>query len=115
MIVAYAADRSLLAVDALLLALARIAFIRPYRSLSERVRRDGCIAALVGGPPLLPIRSSSCSSCGNSPARADLIRPLFLPTVISVPEQFWVLLIEGEIMTPLLVSLYRTFPGLRSR
>ena len=30
-------------------------------------------------------------------ARAGLVRPLFLPTVTTVLEQFWVLLFEGEI------------------
>jgi ABC-type nitrate/sulfonate/bicarbonate transport system permease component len=45
-------------------------------------------------------------------ARAGLIRPLFLPTVTTVLEQFWVLLLDGEIVVPLLVSLYRAFAGL---
>jgi ABC-type nitrate/sulfonate/bicarbonate transport system permease component len=45
-------------------------------------------------------------------ARAGLIRPLFLPPVTAVLEQFWVLLLEGEIVVPLLVSLYRAFAGL---
>ena len=45
-------------------------------------------------------------------ARAGLIRPLFLPTVTAVMEQFWILLLDGEIVTPLLVSLYRAFAGL---
>jgi ABC-type nitrate/sulfonate/bicarbonate transport system permease component len=45
-------------------------------------------------------------------ARAELIRPLFLPTFTSVIEQLWVLLVEGEIVVPLLVSLYRAFAGL---
>jgi ABC-type nitrate/sulfonate/bicarbonate transport system permease component len=43
---------------------------------------------------------------------AELVRPLFLPRVIGVAQQFWVLLREGEIIDPLLVSLYRTFLGL---
>ncbi len=43
---------------------------------------------------------------------AELVRPLFLPHVISVAQQFWTLLWEGEIVGPLLVSLYRTFFGL---
>ena len=45
-------------------------------------------------------------------ARAGLIRPLFLPTITAVMEQFWILLLDGEIVTPLLVSLYRAFAGL---
>ena len=45
-------------------------------------------------------------------ARTGLIRPLFLPTVTTVLDQFWVLLLEGEIIGPLLVSLYRAFAGL---
>ena len=48
-------------------------------------------------------------------ARAGLIRPLFLPTVTAVFEQFWALLLEGEIVAPLMVSLYRAFAGLGSR
>ncbi len=44
--------------------------------------------------------------------RAHLVRPLFLPTVGSVMQQFWVLLFQGEIIVPLLVSLYRAFAGL---
>src|SRR4029450_41125 len=45
-------------------------------------------------------------------ARAGLIRPLFLPSVTAVFEQFWALLLEGEIVAPLMVSLYRAFAGL---
>ena len=45
-------------------------------------------------------------------AQAGLLRPLFLPTLPVVVEQFWMLLHEGEILTPLLVSLYRAFAGL---
>jgi ABC-type nitrate/sulfonate/bicarbonate transport system permease component len=44
--------------------------------------------------------------------RLGLVRPLFLPTVGSVFEKFWVLLFDGEIIVPLLVSLYRAFAGL---
>src|SRR6476469_9205478 len=49
---------------------------------------------------------------GELVARAELIRPLFLPTVTTVLEQFWVLLFEGEIVAPLLVSLSSAFAGL---
>jgi len=45
-------------------------------------------------------------------ARGGLVRPLFLPTVTAVLEQFWILLVEGEIVGPLMVSLYRAFAGL---
>jgi ABC-type nitrate/sulfonate/bicarbonate transport system permease component len=45
-------------------------------------------------------------------ARAGLIRPLFLPGLPAVLDQFWVLLREGEIIVPLMVSLYRAFAGL---
>ena len=45
-------------------------------------------------------------------ARAGLVRPLFLPAFTIVLEQLWVLLVEGEIVGPLLVSLYRAFAGL---
>jgi ABC-type nitrate/sulfonate/bicarbonate transport system permease component len=41
-----------------------------------------------------------------------LVRPLFLPGVGAVAHQFWLLLLEGEIVRPLLVSLYRAFAGL---
>lgn len=45
-------------------------------------------------------------------AQAGLIRPLFLPTLPTVLEQFCILLRDGEIVSPLLVSLYRAFAGL---
>jgi ABC-type nitrate/sulfonate/bicarbonate transport system permease component len=45
-------------------------------------------------------------------ARAGLIRPLFLPTLTDIARQFWVLLLDGEIVDPLRVSLYRAFVGL---
>jgi ABC-type nitrate/sulfonate/bicarbonate transport system permease component len=45
-------------------------------------------------------------------AWAGLIRPLFLPSLTAVLEQFWSLLRDGEIVVPLIVSLYRAFAGL---
>jgi ABC-type nitrate/sulfonate/bicarbonate transport system permease component len=45
-------------------------------------------------------------------ATAGLVRPLFLPSVTAVLEQLWILLREGEILGPLIVSLYRAFAGL---
>ena len=45
-------------------------------------------------------------------ARAGFVRPLFLPSPVAVAEQFWPLLRDGEILGPLLVSLYRAFAGL---
>src|SRR5271166_6333321 len=45
-------------------------------------------------------------------AHAGLVRPLFLPSLAVVLEQFWILLRDGEIVAPLLVSLYRAFAGL---
>jgi ABC-type nitrate/sulfonate/bicarbonate transport system permease component len=45
-------------------------------------------------------------------ARGGLVRPLFLPSVTAVLEQFRILLVEGEIVGPLMVSLYRAFAGL---
>ena len=45
-------------------------------------------------------------------AWAGLIRPLFLPDLAAVLEQFWILLREGEIVVPLVISLYRAFAGL---
>lgn len=45
-------------------------------------------------------------------ARAGWVRPLFLPSPLAVAQQFWPLLESGEIVKPLLVSLYRAFGGL---
>jgi ABC-type nitrate/sulfonate/bicarbonate transport system permease component len=45
-------------------------------------------------------------------ARAGWVRPLFLPSPLAVAQQFWPLFAGGEIMKPLLVSLYRAFGGL---
>jgi ABC-type nitrate/sulfonate/bicarbonate transport system permease component len=45
-------------------------------------------------------------------AWAGLVRPLFLPSLTDVLEQFWVLLRDGEIVVPLITSLYRAFAGL---
>jgi len=45
-------------------------------------------------------------------ARSGLVRPLFLPSVVTVVQQFWLLLLDGDIVQPLLVSVYRAFAGL---
>lgn len=45
-------------------------------------------------------------------ARAGWARPLFLPSPLQVAQQFWPLLVGGEVVKPLLVSLYRAFGGL---
>lgn len=45
-------------------------------------------------------------------AGAGWVRPLFLPSPLAVARQFWPLLADGEVVTPLLVSLYRAFGGL---
>jgi len=45
-------------------------------------------------------------------AQAGLIRPLFLPSLTEIARQFWILLLDGEIIDPLLISLYRAFAGL---
>ena len=45
-------------------------------------------------------------------ARSGLVRPLFLPSIGTVLDQFWVMLADGEIVSPLLVSLFRAFGGL---
>jgi len=45
-------------------------------------------------------------------AQAGWVRPLFLPPPFAVAEQFWPLLKAGEIVAPLLLSLYRAFGGL---
>jgi ABC-type nitrate/sulfonate/bicarbonate transport system permease component len=42
----------------------------------------------------------------------QLVRPLFLPGVGAVLSQFWMLLLSGEIVGPLFVSLFRAFAGL---
>lgn len=42
----------------------------------------------------------------------QLVRPLFLPDVGTVLSQFWTLLLSGEIVGPLFVSLFRAFAGL---
>lgn len=44
--------------------------------------------------------------------RAGWVRPLFLPSPLQVAQQFWPLLVGGEVVKPLLVSLYRAFGGL---
>lgn len=45
-------------------------------------------------------------------ARLGLVRPLFLPTVGATIAQFFTLLASDEIVTPMLVSLYRATAGL---
>jgi ABC-type nitrate/sulfonate/bicarbonate transport system permease component len=45
-------------------------------------------------------------------ARTGAVRPLFLPDVVTVAQQFWSLLWDGEIVRPLVESLYRAFAGL---
>ena len=45
-------------------------------------------------------------------AYAGWARPLFLPSPRAVAEQFWPLLQGGEVVAPLLLSLYRAFGGL---
>jgi ABC-type nitrate/sulfonate/bicarbonate transport system permease component len=45
-------------------------------------------------------------------ARSSWVRPLFLPAFTTVLEQAVLLAHEGEIVVPLLVSLYRAFAGL---
>jgi ABC-type nitrate/sulfonate/bicarbonate transport system permease component len=41
-----------------------------------------------------------------------LVRPLFLPSVTTVVQQFWPLLVDHQIVEPLAVSLFRAFGGL---
>lgn len=45
-------------------------------------------------------------------ARTGWVRALFLPSPVAVAEQIWPLLTDGEIVKPLLVSLFRAFGGL---
>jgi ABC-type nitrate/sulfonate/bicarbonate transport system permease component len=45
-------------------------------------------------------------------ARSGMARPIFLPTVSAVVQQFWILLHNGEVILPLLVSIFRAFAGL---
>lgn len=44
-------------------------------------------------------------------ARANLVRPLFLPPVTVVLQDMWRLLVGGEVIVPLLFSLYRALAG----
>ena len=79
----------------------------PERDEARRGPAAAVAAALRYSYPLLLVLAA-----WEMVARAGLIRPLFLPPVTTVLEQFWVLLLEGEIIGPLLVSLYRAFAGL---
>jgi len=45
-------------------------------------------------------------------SRLGLTRPLFLPSVTDVFRQFGALLTSGDIVSPLVLSLYRAFAGL---
>jgi ABC-type nitrate/sulfonate/bicarbonate transport system permease component len=45
-------------------------------------------------------------------ARSGLVRPLFLPPFTTVLHQLYVTIIHGELLPPLLTSLYRTAAGL---
>ncbi len=45
-------------------------------------------------------------------SRLHLMRPLFLPSVLDVIHQLGALLVSGDIVVPLIVSLYRAFAGL---
>ena len=110
-IVAYAADRALLAAMRPLPALARFRSRGARRWLSGRSAADEQAAVAVGGLALF-LSAPARARAWEAVARAGLIRPLFLPTVTAVLEQFWILLFEGEIVVPLLVSLYRAFAGL---
>src|SRR5262249_58263653 len=73
---------------------------------ANAVRRIGAAlrAAAVYAYPLLIVLAA-----WEIAARAGLVRPLFLPPVTAVVQQLWVLLGDGEIVGPLLVSLYRAF------
>src|SRR5262245_49305008 len=75
---------------------------RPERShLGERALAKVQTAVLASYPPLLVLLAWELI------ARAGLIRPLFLPSLTEIAQQFWALLLDGEIIDPLLVSLYR--------
>jgi ABC-type nitrate/sulfonate/bicarbonate transport system permease component len=45
-------------------------------------------------------------------ARAGLVRPLFLPPFTVVMHQLYTVTVQGELLPPLMVSLYRTAAGL---
>jgi ABC-type nitrate/sulfonate/bicarbonate transport system permease component len=45
-------------------------------------------------------------------SQVGFVRPIFLPPVTQVFEQLWALLLEHEIMMPLLTSLFRASAGL---
>jgi ABC-type nitrate/sulfonate/bicarbonate transport system permease component len=76
------------------------------RSLGKRALAKAGSAVLASYPLLLVLVAWELT------AHAGLIRPLFLPSLTDIARQFWVLLLEGEIIDPLLVSLYRAFAGL---
>jgi len=83
----------------------------PRTRMSERANLPESVAALRASAlyayPLLLVLLS-----WELVASAGLIRPLFLPSLSAVVEQFWTLLREGEIVVPLMVSLYGAFAGL---
>ncbi len=45
-------------------------------------------------------------------ARSGLVRPLFLPALETIVQQFWALLRTGDILQPLAVSVFRAVAGL---
>ena len=45
-------------------------------------------------------------------ARMGLVRPLFLPPFSAVLKQLYITTVQGELLPPLLTSLYRTAAGL---
>jgi ABC-type nitrate/sulfonate/bicarbonate transport system permease component len=64
-------------------------------------------AGLLNTYPLLLILLMWEAAC-----RVNLVRPLFLPGVTEVVQQFGTLLASGDIIGPLILSLYRAFAGL---
>jgi ABC-type nitrate/sulfonate/bicarbonate transport system permease component len=45
-------------------------------------------------------------------ARLGYVRPVFLPPLSAVVERAWPLMLDGDLLQPLMISLYRTAAGL---
>ena len=79
----------------------------PERTTPARRLTGALWAGLLYAYPLLLVLA-----LWELAARSGWVRPLFLPAVTTVLEQFVALAGEGEIVVPLLASLYRAFAGL---
>jgi ABC-type nitrate/sulfonate/bicarbonate transport system permease component len=81
----------------------------PMDSAAAMAKRSGAAlgAALRFCFPLLLVLLA-----WETASRLGLARPLFLPPVTDVVRQFGTLLVSGDIVGPLVLSLYRAFAGL---